>query len=210
MFLAPEMVCLESLQEYVQARKLTSRVACNTGNGLQLIHAYYIGMMGLRYRTAAGWNVLWPSQYAYLLKQKLVSWEDRSSWGLDIQTIRDKNKADGLVKLATLWQVVWFTLNCVTRKAKGVPIAPIEALTLAYVFVTILTYAFWWRKPKDIATASFVDLPVMNEIQRTAFESLSMETTYDTDEENWKPSKNIAWYLIARDCESHHLHITPD
>lgn len=201
MLLAPEMVCLESLQEFVQARKLVRRASVYAGNDFKLVHAFYIGMMGVRYRTTAGWNVLWPGHFAYLLREKLVSWQDCNLWGLDVKTIRDKNKADGLIKLATLWQVIWFTLNVITRAAEGIPIAPIEAMTLAYVLIAFLTYAFWWKKPKDISTASFVDLPAMNNLEEAAFQSLSMEETYDTSNNREKPSRNIAWYLIARDCE---------
>lgn len=201
MLLAPEMVCLESLQEWLQARKLARRVDKAIGVQLEPSQAFYLGMMGVRYQTSVGWNVLWPSQYAWLLKQKLVDWDDSlSTWGLDKRTIRDKNKADGLVKLATLSQVIWFTLQCITHEANQIPIAPLEAMTLAYVAVALITYGFWWKKPKDIATASFVELPRMTELQYATFNSLAMETTYDTDESKVKPSKNIAWYLVARDC----------
>lgn len=202
MVLAPEMVCLESLQEWVQARKL-KRLTANTTHGeLQLIHGYYLGMMGVRYRTNTGWNVLWPSQYAWLLQQKLVSWADRGAWGLDSKTICDKNKADGLIKVATMWQVIWFTVQCITRGINDIPIAPLEAMTLAYVCVALATYAFWWKKPKDIATASFVDIPQMTKAQLATFDSLAMENTYDEREYEGPPSRNVAWYLIARDYQT--------
>lgn len=151
MLLAPEMVCLESLQEWIQAKKLTRRVDKANGAQLDSSQAFYLGMMGVRYRTLVGWNVLWPSQYAWLLKQKLVDWDDTlSSWGLDKRAIRDKNKADGLVKLATLWQVIWFTLQCITHEANGVPIAPLEAMTLAYVAVALTHMASGGRSPKTL------------------------------------------------------------
>lgn len=199
--MAPEMVCLESLQEWVQARKMVRRTAAATDNGLKMLHAFYIGMLGIRYRTENGYRVLWPSQYAWLLNNHLVRWADRDAWGLSMEVIRDKSKADGLVKLAALFQVSWFTLQCITRAAHNLPIAPMEAMTLAYVFVVILTYAFWWIKPKDIATASYVDLPPMTSEQWDVFESLAMENTYDNDDPSAKPSKNIAWYLVGRDCK---------
>lgn len=202
MLLAPDLVCLESLQEWIQARKLVRRVDKAIGMQLDLSQSFYIGMMGVRYRTQSGWNVLWPNQYAWLLRQKLVDWNNcLSSWGLDKRTIRDKSKADGLIKLAALWQVAWFTIQCITHEANQVPISPLEAMTLAYVAIAFITYGFWWKKPKDIATASFIELPHMTELQRATFDSLAMEPTYDTDEYGIKPSKNIAWYLVARDCD---------
>lgn len=199
--LAPEMVCLESLQEWVQARKMVKRSAAATDGGMTMIHSFYIGMLGIRYRTDSGNKVLWPSQYAWLLNNDLVKWADRDSWGLSEQSIRDKNKADGVMKLAALCQVIWFVVQCSARAAHGLPIAPLETMTLAYVVVVVITYLFWWTKPKDIATASFVDLPAMSVEQMEIFESLSMENTYDEDDTSLKNSKSIAWYLVARDCK---------
>lgn len=117
------------------------------------------------------------------------------------ELIRDKSKADGVVKLAALTQLTWFVLQCITRTAYDLPIAALEAMTLAYLFVMLITYLFWWVKPKDITTAMYVDLPEMNRRQRRVFDSLSMEDTYDHDESLVEHSKNIAWYLVARDCK---------
>lgn len=75
-----------------------------------------------------------PGQYAWLLNNALTSWQDHKSWGLAGDDISDKNKADGLVKLAALVQLVWFTLQCVTRAAHQLPLATIETMALAYVF----------------------------------------------------------------------------
>ena len=200
MILAPEMVCLESLQEFIQANKMKTRTAAATKNELKLVQAYYFGMLGIRYRADKGHKVLWPSQYAWLLSQGLIDWDKRELWGLSEDLIRDKSKADWLVKLTALFQVVWFTLQCVSRAAKNLPICPLETMTLAYVFVTVITYIFWWKKPKDIATAVFVELPLMTRSQRALFEQLAMEDTYDEDEGKPLPPQNAAWYLVARDC----------
>lgn len=128
-----------------------------------------------------------------------MKWSDRDAWGLSEKVIQDKSKADGLVKLAALCQVVWFCLQCTARAAHGLAHAPLEAMTLAYVFVMVPTYLFWWVKPKDIITPSIVDLPQMTDDQRRIFESLAMENTYD-DIDGVRPSRSIAWYLVARDC----------
>ncbi|KAI0867414.1 hypothetical protein GGS24DRAFT_299312 [Hypoxylon argillaceum] len=75
-------------------------------------------------------------------------------------------------------------------------------MTLAYVVQTVLTYCLWW-KPKDVATASFVSLPDMNNEQYQTFEPLSMEATYDVpDPTSTRQSMGIAWYIIPRDCSA--------
>ncbi|KAK8164189.1 hypothetical protein IWX90DRAFT_415979 [Phyllosticta citrichinensis] len=199
--LAPEMICLESLQEWVQARKMVKRSSHATQDGLKIVQAFYVGMLGIRYRTPHGSRALWPSQYTWLLNNDLVKWSDRDAWGLSEDVIQDKSKADGLVKLTAVIQVTWFLLQCITRAAHDLAISPLEAMTLAYVFVVLITYLFWWLKPKDITTVSFVTLPSMDRTQQEIFDALAMENTYDDDDRNPKPSKNIAWYLVSRDCK---------
>jgi hypothetical protein len=134
------------------------------------------------------------------LEHDLISWQDHKSWGLASDDISDKNKADGLVELAALLQVVWFTLQCITRAAHQLPLATIETMTLAYVFNGLVTYAFWWEKPKDIVTASFVNLPEMTSLQWAKCESLAMENTYDVSDPDQKQNDSIAWYAVPRDC----------
>jgi hypothetical protein len=205
MILCPEMVCIEALQELIQAIKMKRRASARTGGDLKLAQAFYIGMLGVRYRTDKGHRVLWPAQYVWLLNNRLVDWDNHETWGLSIPAIRDKNKADGLVKLATVCQVLWFTLQCIVREAHGLPIAPLEAMTLAYVFVAVVTYGFWWKKPKDITVPSIVDIPKMTKRQQQLFERLAMDFAYDFDRDVPPPSRNIAWYLVARDCKGDFL-----
>jgi hypothetical protein len=200
--LAPEMVCLESLQEFLQARKAMRRCAETTNKEFKMVHGFYLCMMGVRYKAGnnGGYRTLWPGQYAWLLNNDLILWQDHRSWGLASDDISDKNKADGLVKLAALLQVVWFTLQCVTRAAHQLPLATIETMTLAYVFNGLVTYAFWWEKPKDIVTASFVNLSEMTSLQWDKFESLAMGNTYDVSDPDQKQNDSVAWYVVPRDC----------
>ncbi|KAK0622629.1 hypothetical protein B0T14DRAFT_514169 [Immersiella caudata] len=200
--LAPEMVCLESLQELIQARKAFRRCAKATNGEFTLLHGFYLGMMGIRYRIndEGGYRILWPGQYAWLLNNGLVSWDDHTSWGLSKEEIQDRNAADGLVKFTALLQAIWFTLQSIVRMAHGLPLAPLETMTLAYVLNAFVTYGCWWAKPKDIATAAFVDLPAMSARQRETFEGLSMEDTYDVLDPSQKQGMSIAWYVVARDC----------
>lgn len=159
-------------------------------------------MMGIWYNSgnSAGYRTLWPGQYAWQLNNSLVSWQTHKEWGLAKEDISDKNKADGLVKQAALLQVICFTLQCITPVAHQHPLATLETMTLAYVFNALATYALWWEKPKDIITASFVDLPQMTADQWEKFENLAMENTYDVSDPNQEQSNAITWYVVPRDC----------
>ncbi|KAF5701149.1 hypothetical protein FMUND_13996 [Fusarium mundagurra] len=187
--LAPEMVYLESLQEFLQARKAVRRCAATTNNEFKTVHGFYLCMMGVRYNSGHNgvYRTLWPGQYAWLLNNGLVSWQDHKRWGLAREEIADKNKADGPVNLAALLQVT---------------------MTLAFVFNGLVTYAFWLEKPKDIVTASFVSLPEMTPLQWGKFESLTMENTYGVSDPSKKQDSSIAWYVVPRDCRDDEIEPT--
>jgi hypothetical protein len=83
-------------------------------------------------------------------------------------------------------------------------------MTLAYVFNALVTYALWWEKPKDIVTASFINLPQMTSVQWTKFESLAMENTYDVSHPGQEQSDSIAWYVVPRDCRDDEVGVMED
>ncbi|KAK3358073.1 hypothetical protein B0T25DRAFT_580040 [Lasiosphaeria hispida] len=188
------MVCLESLQELIQARKAVRRCAKATNGEFTILHGFFLGMMGVRYRVGSegGYRTLWPGQSAWLLNNGLVSWDDHKSWGLYKEDIREKTKP-------TACLVVHHAVDCAhgTRP----PLAPFETMTLAYVLNAFVTYDCWWAKPKDIATASFVDQPDMTARQRETFDGLSMGATYDVLDPSQKQDMSVAWYFVARDCQ---------
>jgi len=157
-----------------------------TGGRLKLVHAFYIGMLALKYRTTQGEKVLWPNQYVWLLEQRLVKWDDHPRWGLSEETIRDKSNADGTAKLLALGQIVWFVAQSIMRCAHQLPLSQLETMTLSYIPLFALTYFFWWVKPKDVRTPSVVDLPFMAPEQKATFELLAVSCTFD-NEGNRKP-----------------------
>jgi hypothetical protein len=74
--IAPEFIAVEGFQEWSRAQKVVKNRAPLTGGRLKLVHAFYIGMLALKYRTPRGEQVIWPNQYAWLLKQGLIDWKD--------------------------------------------------------------------------------------------------------------------------------------
>ena len=61
--MAPEFIAVEGLQEWSQANKMVRSCARLTGGCLKLVHAFYIGMLALRYRTPQGEKVMAESIY---------------------------------------------------------------------------------------------------------------------------------------------------
>ena len=97
--IAPEFIAVEGLQEWSQAQRMVKECAASTREGFKLVHAFYIGMLALRYKTPHGDRVIWPNQYAWLLQEGLIDWNDHALWGLSEEIIRDKSNADGTAKI---------------------------------------------------------------------------------------------------------------
>ncbi|KAH8794167.1 hypothetical protein BGZ57DRAFT_983426 [Hyaloscypha finlandica] len=179
--LAPEFIAVEGLQEWTQCRKMKKECVEIMGDDFKLIHAFYVSMLALRYRTDCGDRVIWPNQYTWLLQQRLIDWRDHASWGLDEWVIRDKSNADSAVKLVAFCQVLWFVAQSIMRTAHGFPLSQLESMTLSYIPLFAATYFFWWIKPKDIKTPSVVDLPSMLPEQRITFESMVVSNKFDNE-----------------------------
>lgn len=196
--IAPEFIAVEGLQEWNQAQKMVKNCAGLTGGCLKLVHAFYIGMLALRYRTARGEKVIWPNQYTWLLEQGLVKWDDHGLWGLSEENIRDKSNADGTAKLLALGQVIWFVAQSIMRTAHTLPISQLETMTLSYIPLVAITYPFWWVKPKDVISPSVVDLPDMPLGQRATFEAMAVSSAFDTEGIGKQDSLWTIWRLTPR------------
>jgi len=205
--LAPELIAVEALQEWAQCRKMlrdctaiidrtpSPQMHCER---FKTIHTFYISMMALRYRTPYGTRVIWPNQYQWLLEQGLIEWRSHEAWGLSEETIRDKSKADGATKLLALTQASWFVAQSIMRAAHGLPLSQLESMTLGYIPLFVITYFYWWFKPKDIRSPTMVHLPPMTHAQMTTFEAMSLSNQFD--EESTKPPMTYwnIWYLTPR------------
>ncbi|PNP48610.1 hypothetical protein TGAMA5MH_00300 [Trichoderma gamsii] len=169
-----------------------------TEGHFKLIHAFYVSMLALRYRTPQGDRVIWPNQYTWLLQQHLIDWKDHATWGLSEEDIRDKSKADSAAKLLALIQVSWFVAQCIMRAAHALPLSQLESTTLSYIPLFIVTYFFWWNKPKDIRSPSIVKLPDMNPEQRDIFESMAVSNKFDSEGMKEQVTYWNVWYLTPR------------
>ncbi|KAL9000762.1 MAG: hypothetical protein Q9188_005611 [Gyalolechia gomerana] len=196
--IAPEFIAVEGLQEWTQAQKMVRDCSGLTGDSLKLVHAFYVGMLALRYRTSRGEKVIWPNQYLWLLREGLIQWDDHRQWGLSEENIRDKSNADGTAKLLALAQVSWFAAQSIMRQAHALPLAQLESMTLSYIPLFAITYLFWWVKPKDVLTPSIVDLPNMSEEQLSIFESMAVSNLFDNEGIGRQDSLWSIWYLTPR------------
>ncbi|KFY01561.1 hypothetical protein V490_00850 [Pseudogymnoascus sp. VKM F-3557] len=196
--LAPEFIAVEGLQEWAQCRRMVKDCAVLTGSEFKLVHAFYISMLALRYRTPQGDRVIWPNQYTWLLQQNLIKWDDQASWGISVKKIRDQNKTDSIARFISLIQVSWFVAQSIMRTAHALPLSQLESMTLSYIPLFTVTYFFWWHKPKDILMPSIVALPDMSEEQGHTFESMTISNKFDNEGMKDQVSYWNIWRLTPR------------
>jgi len=82
-------------------------------------------------------------------------------------SIEDRSKADTVQKGLVLFQVVWMALQCIARKAYGLPLSLLELHTMVHVVCAMAMYAFWIEKPLDIRSAEVLDpskFPDLNDL----------------------------------------------
>ncbi|KAL9576655.1 MAG: hypothetical protein Q9212_006921 [Teloschistes hypoglaucus] len=196
--IAPEFIAVKGLQEWSQARRMVKDCHDLNQGRLKLTHAFYVGMLALRYRTPRGEKIIWPNQYTWLLQRGLVDWQDDAEWALSEDTICDKSNADGTAKLLALGQVSWFAAQCIMRRAHALPLSQLESMTLSYIPLFAITYLFWWLKPKDVLTPSIIHLPNMSEEQKNKFESMAVSDVFDNEGIGKQRSIWTIWYLTPR------------
>jgi len=146
--LGPEFIFQTALGQWASARR---SVASFTASGLQgwtMKHGFFADMGGY---------VLDPpdfppfplnaKQVHYLITKNYI---DYDLVAITSEAIDDKNKSDGMARIITMVQVLWFVIDTIARAAQGLAISTLELSTIAYVWCSIGTYFFWRHKPQDI------------------------------------------------------------
>lgn len=207
--IAPEFIAVEAAQEWLQARRIVQQCSDHTGREFKVAHAFYIGMLGVRYRVLPAnkgndhghTRVLWPTQFVWLLKHGHIDWDKLDGWGLTEELINDKSNADSMAKLIALGGVAKFSIDCILRAYHQLPISALESMTLGYIPLFALSYFFWWLKPKDIDTPSLIDLPALNPEEQVIFDSHALSDAFDQIEQPDQGPLSEAWRLMPRDFE---------
>jgi hypothetical protein len=207
--IAPEFIAVEAAQEWAQARRIVKQCSERSRGELKLVHAFYIGMLGIRYRISPEekcngrelTRVLWPTQFIWLLRNGHIDWDHLEYWGLSEELINDKSNADSMAKLIALGGVAKFSIDCILRVYHHLPVSALESMTLGYIPLFALSYFFWWLKPKDIDTPSVVCLPSLSLADRQVLDSYALSDAFDDDSKVHQGSVSGAWRLMPRDFE---------
>ena len=77
------------------------------------------------------------------------------------EEVWDKSKADVFAKGLAILQGGWMIVHVIARLVQGLPLAPLELFTLAFVIPTAMSYYFWWRKPQHVKIPTVLDCSVL-------------------------------------------------
>lgn len=61
------------------------------------------------------------------------------------ESIADRSKANALQKGLVSLQIAWMGLQCISRKANGLPLTHLEVYTMIHVLFAIIAYSFWFK-----------------------------------------------------------------
>ncbi|KAI0753365.1 hypothetical protein C8Q80DRAFT_1267772 [Daedaleopsis nitida] len=148
---SPEMLVLHAFYEYVIAGRDVAWMHEHgyTGWTRKLAFAADMGALTTESGDPDGGVVV---RSGFQLHELLL--RDREPDALDCkaleQELDDHSKADTMVKLLATWQITYFFVGAIARSVKGLPIAPLETVTCAYVLCTLVYYGLWWSKPYNV------------------------------------------------------------
>ena len=124
--------------------------------------------------------------------------------------IRDKSKADMLIKSLACIQVSWMLVQTIARKVVGYPITLLEVHTLVHVGCAIAMYGLWFEKPLDVRDPAWVDASEFEDLLALMLvRNYGFGARFSThDHERPVPIKSVQ-HKFANDSESAYLHVYP-
>jgi hypothetical protein len=87
----------------------------------------------------------------------LAVFEPRSLLQLQRVVLQHPGKANAIGKAITCVQAFWFCSQCIARLSGNLAVSLLELNTFAHCISTLLIYIFWWEKPYDVETQTFVE-----------------------------------------------------
>ncbi|TPX16017.1 uncharacterized protein E0L32_000351 [Thyridium curvatum] len=149
---APECIVVVAFGQYLSARRSVKDFAAAGISHWTMRHAF-VADMGAFLLQTPDWlpfpvnaqQLLWLIQHNYIEIPRQ-----------QIQSIIDKNKADGFMRLIMAAQTIWFCVNIVGRLAQGLAITAIEVTTVAFIYCGLSIMFFWRHKPAGVETVEIL------------------------------------------------------
>ncbi|KAE9987253.1 hypothetical protein EG328_003386 [Venturia inaequalis] len=122
---------------------------------LTITHAHFLRMGGFCVRSTDG-EILqahhkWDNNRISVKSVCILRAANVSITSVPVSDIKDKSKSDGISKLFALGQISWLFLHLIARTASSMPVSTLELFTASNGACAVVSYLFWWSKPKDVA-----------------------------------------------------------
>jgi hypothetical protein len=76
--------------------------------------------------------------------------------------LQNPGQSSGIVKIVTCIQAAWFCSQCIARVSSGMAISLLELNTFAHCVSAFFLYGFWWHKPYDVTSHTFVQSEMLD------------------------------------------------
>ena len=78
---------------------------------------------------------------------------------LSSEELKNQSKTDPMVKLLTMWQIIWLVIQILARSARRPALSTtlIEVTVLAFAATALATYIVIWHKPQDVKVPTYID-----------------------------------------------------
>ncbi|MCJ1235496.1 hypothetical protein MMC14_003465 [Varicellaria rhodocarpa] len=155
-FVGPEFIFQLAIGQWASARRSVAEFRKSGYNDWTMSHAFLADMGGFLLHPDLSPGQEWANfpidakQVHYLVTKGYLPYE---AVHLDKRAIADRNKVDGLARLITVMQILWFCVACIARAAQGLLITALELTTMGFIICTLGTFFFWFHKPLDIGHA---------------------------------------------------------
>jgi len=149
------------------------------------VHIRFIYMGGFEIQCTDGNHRLSLDEIKDLITNRAVS---VSSFAIAEEEIFDRSKTDGLSKLITCLQILWFVIQLAGRAVQHLPTTGLELFTLGIVVCSLGTYAAYWRMPQDIRLPITVPVGEGKALRDVFGKRISHRTSFLWDErlpERW-------------------------
>lgn len=126
--------------------------------------------------------------------------------GVTEDEIMDKSKGDWVSKALAILQVTWLWIQLVLRTAQGLTATQLEIMTAAFATCSVITYALYLQKPKDIKTririqaVRYPSVREMAEMGRRGPRTVWFNRVHlqlGNDNYHHREGKDTAFYLIV-------------
>lgn len=163
--IAPEIIIGVAYNVRLQAREdhpIFLRLASQDRVRWSLTHTYYANMGGFVIEKDEGGENGGEYNLHHLSGRDLIKLRERNQVArlpdITEEELMDRAKDDPFIRTISVAQIIWSTIQILTRAVRKLSICPLELAVLAFAACAIIIYGLYWDKPKSIGVSTTISL----------------------------------------------------